>query len=58
MDEHSPFKKRVIKNNQVPFMNNDLRRATSITNMHQRRFYKYRTSANWELYRKHRNHFV
>ena len=51
-------KTALLKNNQVPFMNGDLRRAINVKNMYRRKFNKYRTSANWELYRKHRNHFV
>jgi len=58
MDEHALIKKRVIKNNQVPFMNGGLRRAINVKLFTGELFYKFRTSANWELYRKHRNHVV
>jgi hypothetical protein len=39
-------------------MNGKLRKAINVKNMYRRKFYKYRTSANWEPYRKHRNHVV
>jgi len=58
MDEHAPIKNRVIKNNQVPFMNGSLRRAINVKHMYRRIFDKHRTSANWEMYRIHRNHVV
>ena len=56
MDGHAPIKKMVIKNNKVAFMNP--RRAINVKNIHGRKVYKYRTAANWELYRKHRNNVV
>jgi hypothetical protein len=55
IDEHAPLKKRIIKSNQVPYMNDQLRKAINVKNMIKRRFYKYRSKANWENYRHHRN---
>ena len=57
MDEHAPTKKRVTKNNQVPFMTGDLRRAIKVKYVLEK-FLQIETSANWKLYRKHRNHVV
>ena len=55
IEEHAPLKKKVIKNNQAPYMNGPLRKAINVKNMFRRKFYKCKSSANWEIYRQHRN---
>ena len=35
-----------------------LRKAINVKNMMKRKYYKYRTSNNWETYRTHRNMVV
>ncbi len=56
IDEHAPLKQRIIKHNQVPYMNNcELRKAMNVRNMLWRKFDKTPTKENWELYRKQRN---
>ena len=58
MNTHAPIKQRIIKNNQVPFMNGKLRKAINVKNMFRRKFNRCRNSVNWEIYRNHRNYVV
>ena len=55
IDENAPLKKKVIRNNSVPYMNGALRKAINVKNMYRRKFYKHKSSATWEVYRVHRN---
>ncbi len=51
IDFHAPIKKRIVKGNQVPYMNSELRKA----NMLWRKFERQRCNMNWERYRTRRN---
>ncbi len=51
IDEHAPLKCKIVRHNQVPYMNSQLRRAINYMNKLTRRFEKYKNSSNWELYR-------
>ena len=55
IDEHAPIKQRKVKHNQVPYMNNELRRSINVRNMYKRKYYRNRTPENWERYRVFRN---
>ncbi len=55
IDEHAPIKKRIIKHNQVPYMNSNLRKAINVRNAFKRKYDKHKLSQNWERYRKQRN---
>lgn len=54
-NKHAPIKKRTIKQHQVPYMNKELRSAMYIRNNLRNKFFRCRSSENWELYRKQRN---
>ena len=55
MDKHAPLKQRMIKHNNVPYMNGELRKAINVKNMLKRKYDRCSTTANRELYRKQRN---
>ncbi len=55
MNEHAPLKTRVIKHNQVPYMNSKLRKAINVKHMLSRKWKKCQTKSNWEAFRKQRN---
>ena len=56
IDEHAPIKERVTKARKPAYMNGNLRRVLFTKRMIFNKFKKSKTSANWELYRKQRNH--
>ena len=56
INEHAPIEERVIKARKPAYMNGNLRRAVFKKRMLFNKFKKSKTSANWELYRKQRNH--
>ena len=58
IDEHAPVKTRIIRHNNVPYMNGGLRKAMNIRNMMRRKYYKQRNNENWERHRQQRNHVV
>ena len=51
----APVKTRTVKYHNVPYMNGELRRAINVRNMLRRKYYKLKSLANWERYRKQRN---
>ena len=55
VDEHAPLKTRFIKHNQVPYMNNELRKLINVKNMLKRKYDRQKNTSNWENYRKKRN---
>ena len=55
IDKYAPIKKRVIKSNQVPYMNSDLRKAINVKGMLYRKYMKNRNIETWEAYREQRN---
>ena len=56
INEHAPIKERVTKARKPAYMNANLRRAVFKKRMLFNKFKKSKTPANWELYRKQRNH--
>ena len=56
IDEHAPIKERAVKSRRPAYMNGDLHGAVYKKRMLFNRYKKCRTSANWEDYRKQRNH--
>lgn len=52
---HAPLKSRKVKSNDVPYMNDELRKATNVKNMFKRKFDKCKSTENWNRYRMHRN---
>ena len=52
---HAPMKKKVIKGNQLPYMNGELRKEINVKNMLRRKFNRYPTAVNWENFRQKRN---
>ncbi len=56
IDSHAPVKYRKIKHNNVPYMNNELRKCINVKNMLRRKYYRNKTNANWLLFRNARNH--
>ncbi len=55
IDLHAPIKKRIVKNNQVPYMNSELRKVINVRNLLWRKFERQSCGQNWERYRTHRN---
>ena len=55
LDEHAPVRERTVRTKQCPFMNSRLRKAAFKKAQLFNKFNKWRTSANWERYRKQRN---
>ena len=56
INKHAPVKKRVVKHNQVPYMNSLLRKSMNVRDALRRKFERFKTSVNWHKYRKHRNY--
>ena len=54
-NRHAPIKKRVIKKQQVPYMNKQLRSAMYKRNNLRNKYYKDRNNETWEAYRSQRN---
>jgi hypothetical protein len=55
VDKHLPLKRKTINNTPAPFMNGKLRKAIYYKCMLRNRYYKNRTSENWNHYKKQRN---
>ena len=55
IDSHAPLKSRVIKRQQVPYMNGQLLKAINVKGMLLRKYYKCKTRSAWESYRLQRN---
>ena len=56
VDEHAPMNQRVVKHNQVPYMNAQLRKAINVRNMLRRKFDRNRSTSDCERYTKQRNY--
>jgi hypothetical protein len=54
-DKHVPTKEMHRKNNQLPYMNRELRKTIYNTKMYYSKFLKDKRSKNWEQYRIRRN---
>ena len=55
MNKHAPFKKRKIRDKQVPYFNTNLRKAIYRKKMLHHKYQKVPNSTNWENYRVQRN---
>ena len=55
IDKHAPLKTRYIKNNQVPYMNDKLRKAINVKGMMYRKYLKNSNEQTLEAYRHQRN---
>ena len=55
VNKHIPLKTKTLRKPQVPFMNSNLKHAIFKKAMLRNKYYKVRTSENWENYRKQRN---
>ena len=55
LDEYAPFKKKIVKKNQVPYMNSKLRKEMFHRNKLKNRYFKNRNNINWDMYRRQRN---
>ena len=55
IDDHAPIKHRIVKHNQAPYMNSELRKAINVRNMLRRRYDKCKNKHNWENYKLQRN---
>ena len=53
--EHAPVKERKSKIQKPPYMNGELRRSIFKKHMLFNKYKKFKTSSNWEIYRKQRN---
>ena len=54
-DKHVPIKTMYRKQNQVPYMDRDLRQAIYVKKMYYSKFLKNKNSKTWEKYRITRN---
>ena len=55
LDEHVPLKTIKVRQNQVPYMNKELRKATSNRKRLWRKYKASKSLEDWERYRKQRN---
>ena len=55
LDKHAPQRKRYLRSNHKPFMNNDISKAIMTRTRLRNRFLKNRSNRNRELFRKQRN---
>ena len=55
IDKNAPQKQRIVKCNQLPYMNDNLRKAINVKASLRRKFNKNRSQVNWEKFRKQRN---
>ena len=55
IDRHAPMKQWVIKNNKVPYMNTELRRAINVRNMLRRKYDRCKIPRNWSKCKNQRN---
>ncbi|PFX18374.1 Transforming growth factor beta-2 [Stylophora pistillata] len=55
LEEHAPLKQTIVRGNQVPYMNEQWRKAIRHRNKLWRKFTKDRTDTNYEQYKIHRN---
>ena len=55
LDEHAPVKRKTITKNQVPYMNDKLRKEMYFRNKLKNNFFKNRTTHNWNLFNSQRN---
>ena len=54
-DQHVPIKEMYVKNNKLPYMNRELRKAIYDKKMLYTKYLKNKNSKNWEKYRIKRN---
>jgi hypothetical protein len=54
-NKHAPMKEKTLKKRAPPFMNGELRKAIFKKCMLRNKFYKSRTSSNWNKYKAQRN---
>ena len=55
VNDHVPLKKKIIKKQQVPFMNRELKCEIFKKSMFRNKYYKCRNSENWNKYKTQRN---
>ena len=54
-NKHAPIKKKMIKPDHSPIMNAELQNAIYRRNKYRNKFYKYRTTAHYAMYKTNRN---
>ena len=57
-NSHAPVKKKVVRDNNAPFMNRTLSKAFMHRSKLKNRYHKFSTEANKNVYKKHRNFCV
>ena len=55
LNEHAPMKCRTVKKPQLPYMNSEIRKEMFKRNSLRNKYYKCRTDAKWEAFKKQRN---
>ena len=53
---HAPFKKKVVRSNEKPYVTKQLRKAIMRRSYLEKRFYKYRTPSDRQAYKKQKNY--
>ena len=55
IEKNAPMKQKTIKTKQLPYMNDQLRKAINVKANLRRKFHKIHNQQSWEKYRKQRN---
>ena len=55
IDSNAPRKQRIIKHKQLPYMNNNLRKAINVKASYRRKFQKSKCQESWQKFKKQRN---
>ena len=55
VNKHAPLEKRVIKQKQIPYINNTLRKQNNVRDKFKRIWLKNKSMKNREVYVRHRN---
>jgi len=55
LDDHAPIKSKVLRRNQVPYMNSRLRKEMHYRNRLKNIYFKHRRQSDWNVYKRQRN---
>ena len=56
MNKHVPFKKKILRHNNGPFMTKEPRKETMKISKYKNKYSKKRNYENWSLYKERRNY--
>ena len=58
VEKHAPLKKKVLRDNQAPFMTKELSKEIMVRSRLRNKFNKHKTTENWKAYKAQRNKCV